>query len=498
MYDGKRPTTGAVIFRRLSFGGIISRNDPNVYIKAFTFWGARCIIAIVKFDIAIAQLSIVDGAWQESPDSLAQFEESALFGIAPGRGSLCVVAEVWGDAEGRDVLARELIETTRREYAASRGSIMLGLTQAIRAANEVIYSLNANSPQEVRRIAGITAAILREDELFIAQAGPGLTCLVRGYILQRYPETSPWFDPNEEALGQMMQSGSFPSEGAVPLGKRPTYTPDQFHVSLQAGDTIVLATRSLNHLLSDEELVDTLAQRHPDEIITNLEDLAGAADLSVIAIRVTEPGVPLQSIEMPSSIPTVVPPSPAPPSEELLLPLSQGTSTEKLQPLPEETFAEDGALADALPPDADEPISPHEEIPASPIPTRPPIHVDLAPVRTGILRVTSGAMALLAATLSRVNWKNVSASADRAISNVSRTFARGMLFLLRSVLPGEPKEDIAAPTKPPALEAGWRLLAVIFPIVMIAAGGWMWVNAKAEQQRAQATQVSQLLTQAKN
>ncbi|MDE3091129.1 MAG: hypothetical protein KGJ80_17275, partial [Chloroflexota bacterium] len=90
----------------------------------------------MKDPVALAQLSIVDGAWQESPDNVAQFEESALFEGAPNRGSLYLVTEVTGDPEGRDELARELIETARREYAASRGSITLGLAQAVRAANE--------------------------------------------------------------------------------------------------------------------------------------------------------------------------------------------------------------------------------------------------------------------------------------------------------------------------------------------------------------------------
>jgi hypothetical protein len=451
----------------------------------------------VKLDVAIAQLSIVDGAWQESPDSVAQFDESALFGLTPGRGSLYLVTEVTGDAEGRDVLARELIETTRREYAASHGSIMLGLTQAVRAANEAIYNFNANSPQEARRIAGITAVILRDDELFITQAGPGLTCHVRGTTLQRCPEASPWFDPDEETLGEMMRSRSFPTDGAVPLGMRSAYTPDQFHVTLQAGDTIVLATRALTHLLTDEELVDTLAHRHPDEIITDLEDLAGAADLSVIALQVMELGTPHPVAEPSSAVSAVLPPIPQPPSEEFLPPISHPVSTEAKRLADDETFATSGPSMVAGQPEEAGTPAPPQVTPAVPIPARQPIHVDLSPVRTGILRVTSSAMALLASSLARVNWKNVSASADRAISNASRAFARAALFLLRSVLPGEPKEQLLAPTKPPASETGWRLLAFLFPLVLIAAGGWMWFNAKAEQRAVQAAQVTQLLTQAK-
>ena len=447
----------------------------------------------MKPEIAIAQLSIVDGAWQESPDTVAQFEESALFEGTASRGGLYLVAEVTGDPEGRDALARELIETTRREYAASHGSIMLGLAQAVRAANEVLYNFNATSPPDARRIAGMTAVILRENELFIAQAGPGLTCLVRGATLQRYPAESPWFDPNEDAVSEMMTSRAFPSEGAAPLGMRRNYTPDQFHTSLQIGDTVALATRTLAHLLSNEELIDTLAHRHPDEIVTNLEELAGAADISMIAIQVVDVNAPAADEETPVTAEPPTTPLPLLPSEEYLPPLPRRPYIDEQV---SEMDAEDESFP-AEPTDVDTAYMPPPPPTAEtePAPARPRVQVDWSRVRAGFLGVTAGAMALLAKVFSRVDWKNFSASIDRAVSTISRAFARALLSLLRSVLPGEPKEAKVS-NKPPAMETGWRILAILFPLLMIAAGGWMWFNAQQEQQRAQAEQVTQLLKQA--
>ncbi|MCI0477171.1 MAG: hypothetical protein L0Y55_13060, partial [Anaerolineales bacterium] len=261
----------------------------------------------MKSEINVAQLSIVDGAWQEAPDNLACFDAAALFDGNVERGNLYVVVEVAGEPEGRDALARELIETTRREYAATRGSIALGLMQAVRAANDFFYDTNANAAPEARRIAGVTAAILREDELFIAQGGPGMTCLVRGNVLTRYPEEAPWFNADEAAVAEWLGSRSFVTPGEVPIGMRRNYTPDIFHTTLRPGDVAALATRALAHLLTREELVDTLAQRHPDEIVAALEDLAGAADLSVIVLRVA--GETPAPISVPPSVsaPTVAP-----------------------------------------------------------------------------------------------------------------------------------------------------------------------------------------------
>ncbi len=47
---------------------------------------------------------------------------------------------------------------------------------------------------------------------------------------------------------------------------------------------MLLASRSLVHLLSDDELLVAVAHRHPDNIVEILEDLAGSSDLSVIAL----------------------------------------------------------------------------------------------------------------------------------------------------------------------------------------------------------------------
>ena len=237
----------------------------------------------VNPEVAIAQLSIVDGAWQESPDNLAILDQGV-------RGTMFLLTEVTGDVEGRDALAREVLETVRREFSGSRGAITLALTQAIRETNNFFYNVNLNTSPQARRIAGLTAVVLRENDLYIAQGGPGLTCVARRGGMERYPEQSAWFDPSEEI-------GDFTMPGEVPLGLRKEYMPDLFHVTLQPGDTILLSTRSLAHLLTNEELLDTITGRHPDEIIETLEDIAGAADLSAIAIQLE--GEPVEPVAEP-------------------------------------------------------------------------------------------------------------------------------------------------------------------------------------------------------
>jgi len=472
----------------------------------------------VKLELAIAQLSIVDGTWEESPDNLAAFEETALFAEGLARGNLYVVIEVAGELEGRDDLARQLIETVRREYALGRGSMAGALTDAVRSANEFFYTTNASLPLEARRMAGITAAALREDELFIAQAGPGLVCIVRDNELQRYPDTSPWFLADDEAVNAWLASRDFPTPGAVPVGIRRDYTPDLFHATLQSGDIIVLSTRSLVHLLSNAELLDTIARHHPDEIVTSLEDLAGAADLSLIVMRVAGESASLS--DSPSSPPTQFKPQPP-----IFVPVPK-----------EEENINSTSLPDWVPPLPDNvsPIATIQDVMPNPAPTEAELahqreleeqaarqqelarRLELqeqalvreqeeaerkraqeeqsrerrAKIRSGFLRVGAGVTGGLAGIFGRVNGTAIGNTADRAIDSAFRGIARMIVFIIRAVAPGEPEEETQRASSSPRSTA-WQLASLVFPILLIVAGGFMWVNYRTDQQRIQAEQVNQ-------
>ncbi len=56
----------------------------------------------------------------------------------------------------------------------ARGKRYVCLTEAVREANDYLYHVNANAPFEIRRYAGVTAAVLRDDEIFVRAGGvPG-------------------------------------------------------------------------------------------------------------------------------------------------------------------------------------------------------------------------------------------------------------------------------------------------------------------------------------
>ncbi len=389
-------------------------------------------------EITVAHLSIVDGAWQDAPDNLARVDEA-------GRGALYLLCEVAGDAEGRDSITRELIETVRREYAASRGSVTFSLTEAVRAANNLLYDANATAPREARRYAGMTAGVLRERELFVVQGGPGLTCLARGGALTRYPEESPWFDPQFDP-GQAQ--GEYSTGGAVPIGIRREYTPDSFHVMLQPGDAVLFSTRSLTHLLTDEELLNTIAQRHPDEVVENLEDLAGASDLSAIAM-VCEP------VAAPADQPA---------------PLSAPVSLSRLEEQGETEAAE-------------------------------PEHQAKDTVETRAPGRLSAALAHIPTLFAR-RWEQMDVTWIRAVGEHGmRLLLRGLagvaLVSIRTFLSEEQGDtERVRGFGRTRRQTAWRWAAMALPFLLVLMSGGAWISYRSDVTRLHAVQIDQLTVQA--
>lgn len=446
--------------------------------------------ASVDREVAVAQLSIIDGAWQESPDNLAIFDEGA-------RGTLYLLTEVAGEPDGRDALARELVESTRRAYAASRGSIVLGLTQALRDANKLFYNINAELPPEARRIAGLTAVVLRGTELFIVQGGPGLTCVAHGTVLARYPDQSPWYDPDD-------QIGDFTTPGTVPLGMRREFSPDVFHLTLEPGDTFLLATRSLVHLLTDEELLDSVVRHHPDEIVDTLEDVAGAADLSAIAVHLVSSldAVPAAVASGQSEGPRQVPPLPDTDDEALPLPFYVHPTAVAEQD-GDEAEEDDGAE-----PDTDEMMPNAEEIAYQQAREEEEnerrrrqaeqAQAQRAQITGSLLSGLAGVVGGIAGVAGRIDWAGIGAGFDRAISTVLRALALLVIFAVRAFLPGAPDEGRPVSLTPAKsnLQTAWRLAALLLPVLLLLFGGYAWIGYRTEAQQRTSAQVTQYINQA--
>ncbi len=240
---------------------------------------------VPAFDVDVATVSVVDGMWQDQPDNVAAFVEARLGDLARGRGNLYICLDVSGDFEGRNDIERALIEVIRDTFASGRGSISFALSEALRAANAYLYEANRQVAREMRRMAGVSAVVLRGNDLYVAQAGPAVVYVEASENLARYPHESDWFVEDAPLIAPQ-------GTASAPLGIRREFASDLAHASVGSGDVFVLATRALTQLATTQELAIAFNERSAQEIARHLEELGDDADMTALIAELMQPRIP--------------------------------------------------------------------------------------------------------------------------------------------------------------------------------------------------------------
>jgi hypothetical protein len=88
-------------------------------------------------------------------------------------------------------LYQNVLEALVEAFYLSSGSVTAALRKAIRAANEYLMRHNIRMEGIDKQHGGITCAVLREEEVFIAQAGPALAFIAHQGQLERLPPRPP-------------------------------------------------------------------------------------------------------------------------------------------------------------------------------------------------------------------------------------------------------------------------------------------------------------------
>ena len=211
--------------------------------------------------------------------------------------NLYVLVELPGQPRfGQDSsLASHLAGVVHQAFYGRSGSVTAGLQQAVREANRLLYEENRNALPGERQTAGLSVAVLRGDDLFLAQAGPAAVYVGHEDQVMRFPDVSPWLDniPPEE-------------QDAAPLGDRSDTNVALFHVQVEPGDTLLMVDTSTARCLDPSDWTGILDAGRSSGCKAVLDALLTAApqcDLSAVALTLgdgpapafDEPVVPLNS-----------------------------------------------------------------------------------------------------------------------------------------------------------------------------------------------------------
>lgn len=159
---------------------------------------------------------------------------------------------------------RELCEVVAQTYWNTSGSTTAALRQAATAANRHLFRSNlAASPTE-RCHGGLTCVAVRDEELFILQAGPAWACLIH--------DSDPEVFPREQAMSYL---------GMGPLAEVRLY-----HAFVAAGDTLLLATPTLVQTAGREGISRVvLPGATLQAVLAGLEQVGAGANFAVLVAR---------------------------------------------------------------------------------------------------------------------------------------------------------------------------------------------------------------------
>ena len=241
----------------------------------------------------VGQVALAGGGLYDQPGNILVEEHTSPLSRGRGRGNLYLLMEVTGPDLERDAVTRLLAQVVHQAYFRWRGSVTAGLREAIRQANELLLNENRNSLPGERRAAGISCLVLRNDDLFIAQAGPAAVYLLRSGEVDRFPDESPWLDASV-------------AEGAeaAALGDRHDVHVHLFHSEIRNGDTILVVGSELASVMSANAWPEILTQPTVGQALQELIARGGVRELSALVIRMGE--------ESAAKVPLHPPPQPEP------------------------------------------------------------------------------------------------------------------------------------------------------------------------------------------
>ena len=269
----------------------------------------------MRYTTVVKRFAVVDGRRYDRVAGSLATEPTSRFAKGRGRGNLYALIEMRGAPSSLDTLAERMAKIINESYYRQRRSVTAGLREAIREANSFLLHENENSMAGDQGSAGISCAVLRGEDLYIAQAGPAALYVGGKGQVKRFPEVSPWLD----------SSGSWSDTDATPVGKGPDLHVDLFHATVSRNDTLLFVSPGLARRLPPRAWGNILAAASVDAVIGELLAVGAGGDWSALAIRLGEDRAGEQVAQAPVAVAALAPevspapsPQPAPPKKDVL------------------------------------------------------------------------------------------------------------------------------------------------------------------------------------
>jgi protein phosphatase len=220
----------------------------------------------------------------EEPSVLAR--KGRVFAVADGMG---------GHSSGQIAAEIALNGFIRYYYADISADVAEALRRAVQNANNQVIEVARTVPGRAGMGATLTAAVLRERELYIAQVGDSRCYLLRNQQLRQITEDHSWVAEQVRA-GVMTEAEAeqSPYRNVITrsMGGAPDVEPDVCAVEVQVGDRFLLCSDGLSGMVTAPELGSVLAAGSASvaawELVDRANQYGGRDNITSMVIDIVE------------------------------------------------------------------------------------------------------------------------------------------------------------------------------------------------------------------
>ncbi len=195
------------------------------------------------FEAQSSQFSLISGIQQPTSDMVLETVPASFFAPEARKGRLYIFVDIEQEVpRGRDACQLVIQTICKQFYDDSSYSVTSALRKAISAANKALYEQNFSASPQRRAVLGVSCAVIKGSDVYIAQVQPAQAYLHSGTKLRALPPLPTGTTPTGTAM-------SF-KPGAI--GASLSIDPEFYRAVLNPGDVLLLCTSAMSQLLDTD------------------------------------------------------------------------------------------------------------------------------------------------------------------------------------------------------------------------------------------------------
>ncbi|MHB1355237.1 MAG: NHL repeat-containing protein [Anaerolineae bacterium] len=197
--------------------------------------------------------AVEGGNWRNKPGNARVVEFASRQGHSE-RDKMAVVIDIQSARPVPSILYDRVFAAFTGAYSRSAGSLTRALREAYLSANELILDINHRSDTAHQLLVGLGSAVMRQNEVILAQLGPVMAVYLHQGQVALNPTDSAWL---HQALEDRLDGEIEPA-----LGLRKEIEPRFSRVVLELGDILLLCNVAIVRDIPPDALAKALAESH--------------------------------------------------------------------------------------------------------------------------------------------------------------------------------------------------------------------------------------------